>query len=204
MHYSTFISITFHLAFYHPAIYCKVVLQLCTDSFQFYCFKSVHIIINRCSSLFQIIYEDVVIWSIWFIWSKLWKRFLWDFSGNRPCPKHCLPIPTFYFLSFNGDLLKQGPSFSGCLGGDKLADLPRVSEHETKCTLSALHGRTQLDQLHGMLLVPYTSQKITMGWETKVYKRLVFNFLNKKGWPWGVCTCLLGLFWSHSSKPALI
>lgn len=95
--------------------------------------------------------------------------------------KHCLPIPTFYFLSFNGDLLKQGPSFSGCLGGDKLADLPRVSEHETKCTLSALHRRTQLGQLHGVLLVPYTSQKITMGRESKVYKRLVFNFLNKKG-----------------------
>lgn len=199
MHYSTFINITFHLAFYHPAIYCKVVLQSYTVSFQFYCFESVHTIINLCSSLFQIIYEGLIIWSIWFILSKLWKRFLWDSLVITLVQKHCLPIPTFFSLSFDGDLLKQGPSFSGGLGGDKLADLLRVSECETKCTLSALHRRAQLGQQRGVLLVPYTgyapySRKYLWNERDKRMKDLDFNYLNKKGWLWGVCRCLFGLF----------
>lgn len=209
MHYSTFINITFHLAFYHPAIYCKVVLQFYTVSFQFCCFESVYIIINLCSSFFQIIYEGVIIWSIWFIWSKLWKRSLWDSLIIALAQKHCLPIPTFIFLSFGGDLLKQGPSFSGGLGGDKLADLFRVSEHETKCTLCALHRRNQLGQQCGVSLVPFTShapysRRSLWDEREKCMKDLEFNSLKKKGWPWGVCMCLFGLFWPHSWKPVLI
>lgn len=150
------LSISYFIClFYHPAIYCKVVLQFYTVSFQFYCFESVHIIINLCSPLFQIIYEGIIIWSIWFIWSKLWKRFLWDSLVITLVQKYCLPIPIFIFLSFDDDLLKKGPSISGAWGGDKLADLFRVSEHETKCTLSALH-RTQLGEQQEVLLVPYT------------------------------------------------
>lgn len=207
MHHSTFINITFHLAFYHPAVYCKAVLQLCTVSFPFYCFESVHIIINLCSSLFQIVYEDVI-WSIWFIWSKLWKITV-EFSGNHPCPKTLPPYSYLFFpLPFDADLLKQSPSFSGSLGGDKLADLPRVSEHETKCTLSALHRRAQLGQIHGLLLMPYPghapcSRRSLWHGRAKCVKDWEFKW-NKKGWPCGVCLCLFGLFWPHSWKPVLI
>lgn len=152
---------------------------------------------------FQIIYEDVVIQSIWFIRSKLWKRFLWGFSGNRPCPKTLPAYSYLFFLSFGDDLLKQGHSFSGGLGGDKLVDLPRASEHETKCTSSALHRRIQLAQLHGVLLVPYTShapcsRRSLWDERAKCMKDLEFNYLNKKSCPGGVCTCSFGLFWPHS------
>lgn len=66
-----------------------------------------------------------------------------------------------------------------------------VSEHESKCTLSALHRRTQIDQLHGILLMPYTGHascsrtspwdEIAKSTKPETSKDLVFHCLNKKG-----------------------
>lgn len=203
MYHSTFINITFHLAFYHPAIYCEVVLQLCTVSFLLYCFESVHIIINLCSSLFQIIYEDVI-WSIWFIWSKLWKRFLWNPLVITLVQKHCLPTPTFFSLPFDADLLKQGPSFSGSLGGDTLADLLRVSEHETKCTLPALHRRAQMGQIHGLLLMPCPGHAPWAEDNYGMREQSLWKIWNLTIWTKRVDHVVFGVFWPHSWKPVLI